>query len=187
VVWLLDRRGKGKRKRAHQQRGPLFAGGVARLATRAPRTLIVVGGVITVGALAFLPRYLRDPFEYNFKNLRSAVSESNRGEGRYYDANTEVFGHSLSPTVILVGKDEQVGWTRQALRDADLQASGEPMIERVVTLDDFLPGSAAEQQKKLAVLAQIRKLARDPSFKLLDDDERAKINKYLPPEGLTPV
>src|SRR5262249_60104439 len=119
------------------------ADGGARLATRTPRTLSVVGGVITLGAIAFLPRYLRDPFEYNFKNLRSAVSESNRGEGRYYDANTEVFGRSLSPTVILVDNDDQVGWTKQALHDADVRSSGGPMSARGVQPDDFLPGTAA--------------------------------------------
>jgi predicted RND superfamily exporter protein len=186
VVWLLDRRGKGKTK-AKRARGPIFADGVARLATRAPRKLIVAGVVITIAAIALLPRYLRDPFEYNFKNLRSAISESGKGEGRYYNANMEVFGRTLSPTVILVDRDEQVGWTKQALAEADKHSSGEPMIARVVTLDDFLPGSAAEQQKKLEVLAGIRKLAHDPSFKLLDDDERAKVQKYLPPENLSPV
>ena len=185
VVWLLDR--SSKRKPRAKARGPIFADGVARLATRAPRKLLVFGAAITIAAIAFLPRYLRDPFEYNFKNLRSAISETGKGEGRYYDANNEVFGRSLNPTVILVDRDEQVGWTKQALLEADKHASGPPMIARVVTLDDFLPGSPAEQQKKLEVLAGIRKLAHDPSFKLLDDDERAKVQKYMPPETIAKV
>jgi predicted RND superfamily exporter protein len=184
VIWLLDRKGRREVGRSGR-RGPLFASGVARLATRAPRTLIGAGCLITLAAGLLLPRYLRDPFEYNFRNLRSARSESNRGEGRWEKSNREVFGESLTPIVFLTDRVEQIEQTRRALRAADERVGGGPLIDRMVALADFVPGTAVEQEQKIAVLEEIRRLGRDPSFELLDEDERARLAAYIPPARLT--
>src|SRR5262249_61092759 len=95
----VRRRGSGVGDRS--VRGPWLADGVARLSTQSPKTLLAVGVLISIVAALVLPRYVRDPFEYNFRNLRSARSESNRGEARWYDANEAVFGRALNPVVIL--------------------------------------------------------------------------------------
>jgi hypothetical protein len=134
-----------------------------------------------------LPRYARDPFEYNFQNLRSARSESREGEARWYDDNQQVFGRTLSPIVILTERPDQVRSTSDALRAADAQAGGAPLLDRIVSIGDLLPGSPDEQRRKLAVLGEIRATMRDPSFKLLDEDERRSIEKYVPPANLSAI
>src|SRR5262249_53799892 len=129
VIWRLDRRGRrGVRDRS--SRGPWFADGVARLSTQSPKTLLAVGVLISIVAALVLPRYVRDPFEYNFRNLRSARSESNRGEARWYDANEAVFGRALNPVVILADRREQLGLARDALRVADARGPGPPLLDR---------------------------------------------------------
>jgi hypothetical protein len=165
----------------------LFADGVARLSLRVPRGLIAGGAVVLAITMALLPRFARDPFEYNFKNLRSARSESNQGEGRWLSANQQVFARALTPIIILAQRAEQVPLARAALRAADSTASGAPMLDRVLSIEDLLPGSVSAQMHKIATMERIRGLMHDPSFKLLDDEERAKVQRYQPPEQIMPV
>jgi hypothetical protein len=54
----------------------------------------------------------------------------------------------------------------------------------MVSLDDLLPGSAEVQERKLALIAQIRKAADDPALELLDEAERRDLEKLRPPDAL---
>ncbi|HET6346610.1 MAG TPA: MMPL family transporter, partial [Myxococcota bacterium] len=167
VLWLLDRHETQPLSRS-TSRAAYFAEPFARFALRSPRVLVVTGAVLTLAALLVLPRYLRDPFEYNFRNLRSAVSDdTHTGEARWYAANGEVFGRALNPLVVLTHRPAEAEATRQALWRADKRDGGAPMLDKIVLLDDLLPGPVAEQAPKLPILREIRAIMTDPVFKAL--------------------
>ena len=54
----------------------------------------------------------------------------------------------------------------------------------MVTIYDLLPGPPDAQQRKLDLIAQIRKLTHDPALEVLNDKERADLAKIDPPDGL---
>jgi len=58
---------------------------------RPPKRLLGVCAALSLAALIILPRLAADPFEYDFRKLRSEHSASARGEARWYAANAEVF------------------------------------------------------------------------------------------------
>src|SRR5262249_47187498 len=123
----------------------------------------------------------------DFRKLRSSRSESNLGEGRWRAANDSLFGRALSPIVVMAQSPEQAIQAGHVIEATDRALPGPSLVGHVVTMADVVPGSPAEQQAKLGLLADIRALARDPSFELLDSDERAALERHLPPAGLTPI
>jgi predicted RND superfamily exporter protein len=181
LLRLLDRDGTAPRRR-----GPLQARRLALLVTHHPRTLLLIAGAMTVAALAILPRRWADPFEYDFRRLRSARSQSTAGEGRWQDANEELFGRVLNPIILLAPNEADVEAAAAAALQRD-RAAPPFYIDRVITAADLVPGSESEQREKVAILGQIRHLANDPAFDLLDANERSTIERNLPPAGLSPI
>jgi predicted RND superfamily exporter protein len=138
--------------------------------------LIAGAGVVTV-------RYLiDDPFESNFKNLRSRGSAITE-ERRWMHAIDMVFGEGIDAGfVIAVPRRDDVLPLKQRLRDADAGVQpGDKLFAHLDSLDDALP---AQQAEKLAVLAQIRTLLASKEVEALDDAERAELAKLRPPDDL---
>jgi predicted RND superfamily exporter protein len=179
AVWaLLDRRA------VKASRVPGFAAGglIAKIAVRRPVLLAVLGSAVTLAALVPLPRYLRDPFEYDFRNLRNQVS-NDRGSGRLSGKVDQIFGRALSPNFIVADDPSEVEEIRQELRRRDEKTK---ILGDIRTINDFVPGTEAEQHEKLVILADIRKLI-DNNTKLLDEKEKADAERLRPPDGLVPV
>jgi predicted RND superfamily exporter protein len=173
-------------RRTARGRGPLEAFRLARAVTGRPRVVLALAGVVTVAALAALPRRIRDPFEYDFRQLRSARGESQSGEARWRAANEELFGRALGPVLVLAHSREQAEAVRASVLASDRRGSGPPLVAAVVTARDLVP-DPGEQGAKLAILAQLHRLAGDPGLRLLDDSERAAIERNLPPPDLAPI
>jgi predicted RND superfamily exporter protein len=139
-------------------------------------TVIVAAGVVTA-------RYLTDdPFESNFKNLRSrgaAITE----ERRWMHAVDKAFGEGIDAGfVIAVPRREDVLPLKRRLREVDAGAAPrDKLFAHLDSLDDMLPKQQAE---KLAVLAQIRTLLSSKELEALTDDERAELAKLRPPDDL---
>ncbi|HEY4239334.1 MAG TPA: MMPL family transporter [Kofleriaceae bacterium] len=138
--------------------------------------LVVVAGVVAVHYLA------TDPFEANFKNLRShgaAITE----ERRWMHAIDHAFGEGIDAGfVIAVPKREDVEPLEAKLRAVDAGvAEHDHLFGSVTSLDDLLPD---HQDAKLAVLAQIRALLDGKDVQSLDDKQRAELVKLRPPDDL---
>src|SRR6185295_15338792 len=70
-------------------------------------------------------------------------------------------------------------------QDAESAAKdGRRVIDQVVNIYDLLPGPPEAQRRKLAILAQIRKLTHDPALVVLDEKEKADLAKIDPPDTL---
>ncbi len=143
----------------------------------------VVTGLVVLAAGAITVRYvLDDPFESNFKNLRShspAIAEARR----WMKAIDKVFGEGIDAGfVIAVPRREDVAPLKQRLREVDAGvAPRDKLFGRIETLDDALPKQQAE---KLVVLAEIRALLSGKEIAALDEAERAELAKLRPPDDL---
>ena len=185
LVAALDRRASPARPLSW--RGPSLVTPLARLATRAPRACVTLLLLLTVGALAPLPRYLRDPFEYDFRNLRNRRSLERGGGAQLAPRVDALFGLTLTPTVVLADRRAHTEEIRTLILDRDKKLPGGPLIAQVTTLEDFLPGTPDEQAGKLAVLAELRRLIDRELVPRADEKERADLDELRPPDALRPV
>jgi predicted RND superfamily exporter protein len=147
--------------------------GVTAIATIA---LVAGAGVVTAHYLA------DDPFESNFKNLRSrgaAIAE----ERRWMHAIDRAFGEGIDAGfVIAVPHRTDVVPLKARLRAADADATPrDKLFGRLDSLDDLLPG---QQTDKLVVLDQIRALLDSKELEALSDADRAELARLRPPDDL---
>ena len=183
ALWrALDHRTNANRRFGGSRTG-MFADGMARIATRWPRSLLIASTILTIASIIPLGGYLKDPFEYNFNNLRNKRSMET-GAAALAPRVDHVFGRTLTPAVIVADRRDHTEEIRRKIFERDKALPGPRMIGDVRTLEDFLPGSLEVQQQKLAILSEIRELIDDPSLKLLDDVDRQKLLDLRPPEGL---
>lgn len=139
-------------------------------------TVIVIAGGVTAHYL------LGDPFESNFKNLRSRSSMITE-ERRWMKAIDKVFGQGIDAGfVIATQRREDVAPLEHKLEavDAGVEKKNK-LFGTVKTLNDALP---SQQQEKLAVLADIRTLLSGKEMDALSESERADLAKLRPPDDL---
>ena len=182
VLFLLDRRKQVAPRKMLP--GIRVAGPVARLSVAHPRMLLGLGIALTVGAIAALPRYIADPFEYDFHNLRT-IHSSGRG---WHSRIDTIFGRALSPQPLLVDELGDAQLAEKVIIGRDKSLPPPRVIDEVVTVFDLLPGDAATQARKIDALREIHKLLHDPAVALLDEKERGKLAEWdPPPESLQPI
>ena len=142
-------------------------------------TLSVAGAI---GAGAYI---LGDPFEANFRNLRSESAQIS-AEQRWVHAIDEAFGQGLDAGfVVAVPRREDTAPLEARLREVDRgKPERERLFSQIVSLDDLLP---KDQARKLAVLAEIRTLLSSPDLEALDDADRAEALRLRPPDDLRPL
>ena len=141
--------------------------------------LTTAAGALTVHTL------LDDPFENNFRNLRSHSENLERAQ-HFMTIIDRGFGQGVDGGfVIAVPRREDAPAVEQKLRAVD---HGVPEDRRlfggVTSIDDVLP---ADQPQKLAVLADIRSLLSPANLDALAPDERAEALRLRPPDGLRPL
>ena len=135
MVALFDRRAK---LRPRPRSSGAFSGLVSRLATRAPRTCLAIFAAVTVLSLVPLARYLRDPFEYDFRNLRNRRSVTS-GSASLSPVVERVFGETLTPAVVLSDSRRHADEIRHKILERDRTLPGGPMIGRVAIFDAVDP------------------------------------------------
>src|SRR5262249_12999260 len=158
VLYLLDRHKLPTPRRKIP--GLRLAAPLARLSAARPRLLLGAGLLATALALVVLPRYLSDPFEYDFRNLRTL-----RSQGRSWHSRIDsVLGRTLSPQPILLDDVADAPLGKQAIFDRDRALPPPRAIHEVVTAFDLLPGDPLTQQRKIAALREIHQLLKDPTL-----------------------
>jgi predicted RND superfamily exporter protein len=180
LLVLLDRRPTRFSGRA---RPPIEFSPLARLLARRSGTITAVFTVLAIAGAIGSRHFLRDPFEYDFSKLSAKLKTTEEAK-QFNHSVDKLFGRWPSPTVVLADTVDEVEPIRQALRKQDTEHSGPPVVGQVVTIWDLLPGLPEVQQRKLGLIAQIHKLTHDPALEVLNDKERADLNKINPPEGL---
>lgn len=144
-----------------------------------PVALLVLGTLATVGSVVALPRWLASPFDYDFRHLRSV-----RGDDPALSARLDgIFGRALGPSLVLTDSPAEDEAARRSILAAAARHPPDP-VEHVVTLDGLLPGTAAEQRTKLALLEEIRGLLGEHNLALLSAAQRKEALSWRPPPGL---
>ena len=155
----------------------------------APRrvTGIVIATTMTIAVLGIVAiRYLADdPFESNFRNLRSQGAEIAEQQ-RWLTTIDQSFGQGIDAGfVIAVAQRDEAAPLVASLRELDRDKPERArLFSRLVSLDSLLP---SEQPEKLVVLAEIRALMSDRDLDALDDAARRDAVRLRPPDGLRPL
>ena len=146
-----------------------------------PIALAMIALTTAAGAVA-LHNLLGDPFENNFRNLRSHSEALDRAQ-HFMTMIDQGFGQGIDAGfVIAVPRRADTPAVEATLRAVD---RGKPEDRRlfasVRSIDDVLPG---DQDAKLAVLAQIRGLLSPQNLDALDPSQRAEALRLKPPDDL---
>jgi hypothetical protein len=172
--------------REQHQRGRIFSGATAWAVTRHPRIVLAVGVAAVIASAISLAFFLRDPFEYDFRKLRNQYAQK---AGARAGATDQILGERSTPHIFLAESIEQVPKIKKAL-SAYLKTNPDPekqAIRAIRTALDYVPGSVAEQEQKIAVLGEIRELIEGRVFKSLSAEDQAEIERLKPPPDLTPI
>jgi predicted RND superfamily exporter protein len=180
ILALVDRRAD---ERPRTRVAPLNLGPLARFIQRRSSVLVAAFTVLSVVSLYGLTHFLKDPFEYDFRKLNAKLNTTEEAQnfGRSID---HLFGRWPSPTIVLADSIDEVETLRQTIRKQDADLPGPDVIGQITTIYDLLPGPPDAQQRKLALIAQIRKLTHDPALDVLNEKERQQISEINPPDTL---
>jgi len=165
-------------------RGPV-ARFVGNVTARWPHYFVGAAALLTVVLAVRLPSFLKDPWEYDFDKLGSKGARTSGAFQWSAKADRILTGNlNLAGSLVLADHPEQVpGVKEQILRNDAADREG-AMIDTITTLNDFLPGTTAEQQAKLTVLERLRERLTPKVLSTLSDEERKTVEEMTPPESL---
>jgi hypothetical protein len=158
---------------------------LARATDRSPWAFLAVVALVTLGAAWKVPSFLRDPWEYNFDRLGSRGSKHG-GAGEWSNKAEKVFGGKMNVAGarMLADTAAQVPLLKARILQNDAADPQGKLVAEIATVDDLLPGSVTEQEKKLQVLDRIRDRLTPAVLDGLPEDERARVEELKPPEGM---
>jgi len=182
--WLRDRKISDVSRDA---RGPVMRA-IAKLTERAPLLVIAACVLGALWAAKPLPDYLKSPWEYDFSNIGSRHAQVS-GAGAWSTKADKVFGGkaNIAGAMMLADTPEQVPEVKRAILENDAKDLKGKLVNEIVTVADFLPGTIQEQQKKIEVLERIRSHLTPAVIAKLDDDEKKRVAELEPPEQMTPI
>jgi predicted RND superfamily exporter protein len=185
LIELGESRGILRQRILPAREGTIVTRAAARWTEARPRWFVGGAVLLSVAAAAVLPNYLRDPWEYNFDKLGSRGSKE-VGAGLWSNEAERVFGGktNIAGALMLADRPEQVPNVKQAILAKDALDPEGRLIADVVTIDDFLPGTPAQQAAKLAVLARIRNRITPRLLAHLSEADRKRAEKLKPPDTL---
>ncbi len=159
---------------------------VKLLGFRNSRAVLVASLAVGAVTTAISVRYIAaDPFEYDLKKLRSEAPDAVDAR-RWMKTSDKLFGRGIAGrTFFAADRADQVPQIIDALRARD---AGKPPEKHVVgSIASILDVVPPDQDKKIAVLSQIRTLLDDPGLTTLEDTERAELAKLRPPDAIHPI
>jgi predicted RND superfamily exporter protein len=160
----------------------LFARPYARFVWRWGILLHIVGWLFAGVCILFAVSYIKDPFEYDFRNLR------NQREGvAAYELGSRVdkiFTRRLNPLFILADREDQVPLIMTELERKNTTGPYRGLFQEVKSIYSYLP---KDQKKKIRILKKIRKLLTKSTLSWLSDEDRIEVEKYRPPDDLKRV
>jgi predicted RND superfamily exporter protein len=176
----------GRTTRVYQ--GDPFVGStlVRVLGFRSSKAVVAVAAVVGVLAIGIVARYVAaDPFEYDIKKLRSEGEDAETAR-HWMHVSDENFGRGYSGrTIIAADRLEQVPLIVQALKTIDRgKAEPQQTVGSVESIQMFVP---LDQDKRLALLGDIRKHLDDPALDNLEEKEKAELLELRPPDDLRAI
>ena len=189
-VSLVDRIGRAVRRQSAEPRPPppprLYGADLAAAASKnAPWVVLGVAAALTVGAIVPLPKYLSDPWEYNFSKLSSKSSQT-AGAGQASSKADKITKVRGSPAMLLADDMGQVLDLTRQVEEADRRLGKNQYVERTQTIYDYLGGTPKQVAEKLRILGSIRTHI-DAMRQRLKGEDLKIANEWRPPERLRPL
>ena len=163
-----------------------FGKGLTWLMPRRRPAIVITALMGLVGSGICAWRYVKSqPFERDFRNLRSTGAQMTETR-RWQESIDRAFGRGISGgTVIALPTRERAHEVAERIRAADrARPAAERLFSRVSTLDDLVP---SDQDDRLALLADIRKLLTKETLATLDDADREAALALMPPRDVARV
>jgi len=158
----------------------LFADGFVPLLRRWPGRIVIVSGLVTLGAVIILGRVVAsDPMEYDFRQLRS-VRTPNASDTRRINASVNEILDSTTQgrgVAMLARNADDI-----PVLEAQLTAGRGPDYGAYRSITNLLP---RDVPAKLPLLADIRGMMLELRPHA-SEEEQAWIDEYLPPAHQTP-
>ncbi|MDB4941636.1 MAG: putative rane protein [Labilithrix sp.] len=155
------------------------------LSEKYPRVFVGVAAVLTIVAIAKLPGFLKDPWEYDFDKLGSKGARSSGAFNWTRKANAILEARkSMEGALVLADKPEQVPLVKERILANDAADPRGQLIQDVVTVQTYLPGTKAEQEAKLEVLTRIRERLTPGVMARLSEEEQKNMRESTPPDSL---
>ncbi|HVH43506.1 MAG TPA: MMPL family transporter [Labilithrix sp.] len=168
-------------------RGPI-ARLIGNATARWPHVFVVGATFITVVLALRLPSFLADPWEYDFDKLGSKGARTSGAFRWSAKADRILAGRmNLAGSLVLADHPDQVPSVKERIVANDVADPEGAMIETITTLNDFLPGTAAEQKAKLEIIDRLRDRLTPKVMASLAEDEARTIREMIPPETLRVV
>jgi uncharacterized protein len=159
----------------------------AALVKRAPRTIAVLGILLSIAGLAGIVPYIRsDPMEYDMRQLQNDLADT-KELYRVATLAADILGAKLESSMVVVAErlDQVAPFKRLLEERRDRAPRGQKPFEAVHTLLDFIPES---QEAKLPHLAELRRLLLKARGRgVIGDADWKELSQVLPPAGLKPI
>ncbi|MBW1762411.1 MAG: MMPL family transporter [Deltaproteobacteria bacterium] len=159
--------------------GSLFAW----LAFLNPRAILGISAVLSIVSAGLIGwAVASDPFEYDFRNLKSVREGSTSARLINDRAGKISTGAQRGDGIaVVVDRVEDAVRLRKELEHRSAEENA-PWGD-VYSIQSLLPD---DQEDKVPILADIRKLLLD-SRKYVDDEDLAEIDEHIPPESIKPL
>ena len=144
-------------------------------------SFFTIGAIASIVLIAF---YLPNSLEYDIANLRTKSSIES-GTAVLDHRISELFGTSMTPAIILADSVEEGADICRVLMEIKKQKGDESGVEKCRSVLSLLP---TEQEEKLPVINDIRRLLKDKALDQLEGDEKERIEdlkKKLPDTVVT--
>jgi len=144
------------------------------------RRIVTIGTLAVAVSIPLIIWFIPHSLEYDFSKLRvkvkgQAVSE----EATLNDRVKKIFGGTLSPVILVVDRLDQVKpLCDEVNRKNQMDDPDNQVVGSCKSIFSYLPGTSEEQDQKLGVLAEIRKLLDDPSLTFLNVDQKKKVEEF---------
>jgi predicted RND superfamily exporter protein len=162
-----------------KKRGGGFADGFAAIASRMPKSVVIGSVLLSAISIALVTyAFIQDPFEYDFRNLRS-VREEGHSEASLvqWRVNDILASHEQGRGIaVLADSLEDL-----PVLEAQLDEMPPGIHSGHHSLLEFLPSDTDE---KLSLLEEIRELALEIRDKVESEETIRKIDDNLPPEHI---
>ncbi|HSN91785.1 MAG TPA: MMPL family transporter [Anaeromyxobacteraceae bacterium] len=161
---------------------PIFTQAVSHAVDRAPRATALAALAITAVSLVFIHRFSRDPFEYDFKNLRNLTALEEGGPSWWDERVDALFGDHLTPTALLAHDEAEAREIARRLEEHKARTPG-TAFGPVLSIASLVP---ERQGEKLPLVREIVALATPQNLAFLPPDRRMMVEAVLPPPHLRP-
>ncbi|MCX7945129.1 MAG: MMPL family transporter [Deltaproteobacteria bacterium] len=144
---------------------------------------LIVCSIITLLSVYLLIKFIPNALEYDMSNLRTKSSMES-GTAVLDHRVSQIMGTSLTPSVILAESIEEGKMICDALYKKKKEQGKNYGINDCKSILSYIP---EDQDDKLEIIRDIKKLLKDETINLLNEDDRKKVldfKKYLNPERI---